>query len=54
MALTDGQFVIWTDGIQTYTVAENTVNNQYQAADKGWYFSLESGRGINKLLISKT
>ena len=52
--MTHGQFVVWTDGVQTCIVAENTVNNQYQAADNGWYSSLEGRRDINKLLIAET
>jgi hypothetical protein len=36
------------DGLQIWKVAVNTLNKQSRTADKGWSFSLGTGRGAKK------
>jgi hypothetical protein len=35
------------NGLQIWRVAANILNQQSRTADKGWYSSLEVGRGAN-------
>jgi hypothetical protein len=42
------------DGLKIWRVATNILNKQSRTADKGWFSSLEVGRGADNSLPSKT